>query len=127
MNQGEIIIYQTPDGGTELDVKVERESVWLSLNQISELFDRDKSVVSRHIANVFKEGELDKATTVAKNATVQLEGDRSVAREVEYFNLDVIISVGYRVKSQRGTQFRIWANRVLKEYLIYGHVIKRNL
>ncbi len=97
MNRGEIIIYQTPDGQTELDVKVEKESVWLSLNQIAMLFDRDKSVISRHITNVFKEGELDEDATVAKNATVQYEGDRSVVRDIEFYNLDVIISVGYRV------------------------------
>ncbi len=126
MNQGEIIIYQTPDGQTELDVKVDKESVWLSLSQISMLFDRDKSVISRHISNVFKEGELDHEATVAKNATVQIEGDRSVVRDVDFYNLDVIISVGYRVKSQRGTQFRIWANRVLKEYLLKGYAINQN-
>jgi prophage maintenance system killer protein len=126
MDRGEIIIYQTTDGRTELDVKVERESVWLSLNQIAALFDRDKSVISRHISSVFKEGELDEEATVAKNATVQQEGDRTVVRDVEFFNLDVIISVGYRVKSQRGTQFRIWANRVLKEYLLKGYAINHN-
>ncbi|MDR1755381.1 MAG: virulence protein RhuM/Fic/DOC family protein [Culturomica sp.] len=126
MNQGEIIIYQTSDGQTELDVKVEKESVWLSLSQIAMLFDRDKSVISRHITNVFREGELDKEATVAKNATVQYEGDRSVVRDIEFFNLDVIISVGYRVKSARGTQFRIWANRVLKEYLLKGYALNQN-
>ncbi len=126
MSQSEIMIYQTPDGQTELDVKVDKESVWLSLSQISMLFDRDKSVISRHISNVFKEGELDHEATVAKNATVQIEGDRSVVRDVDFYNLDVIISVGYRVKSQRGTQFRIWANRVLKEYLLKGYAINQN-
>jgi prophage maintenance system killer protein len=126
MNQGEIVIYQTQDGKTELNVQLEQETVWLSLNQLSMLFDRDKSVISRHISNVFKEGELDHEATVAKNATVQIEGDRSVVREVEFYNLDVIISVGYRVKSQRGTQFRIWANRVLKEYLLKGYAINQN-
>ena len=126
MNKSEIIIYQTPDGQTELDVKVEKESVWLSLNQIAMLFDRDKSVISRHISNVFREEELDHEATVAKNATVQIEGDRSVVRDVDFYNLDVIISVGYRVRSQRGTQFRIWANRVLKEYLLKGYAINQN-
>jgi hypothetical protein len=85
---------------------------------MAELFQRDKSVISRHIENVFDEGELDRAATVAKSATVQREGDREVEREVEYFNLDVIISVGYRVKSHRGTQFRIWATQRLREYIV---------
>jgi prophage maintenance system killer protein len=123
MNQGEIIIYQTPDGQTSLDVKLEKESVWLSLNQIAALFDRDKSVISRHIANVFKEGELDEESVVAKNATTATDGKTYI---VDFYNLDVIISVGYRVKSQRGTQFRIWANRVLKEYLLKGYAINQN-
>ncbi len=126
MNTGEIIIYQTPDGRTELDVTVEKETVWLSINQMADLFSKDKSVISRHISNVFKEGELDSEATVAKNATVQYEGSRSVVRQIDFYNLDVIISVGYRVKSQRGTQFRIWANRVLKEYLVKGYTINRN-
>jgi hypothetical protein len=123
MNHGEIIIYQTADGQTELNVKVEKESVWLSLNQITALFDRDKSVISRHISNVFEEGELEKNSAVAKNATTAADGKTYV---VDYYNLDVIISVGYRVKSQQGTQFRIWANRVLKEYLIQGYAINKN-
>jgi hypothetical protein len=89
---------------------MENETVWLSLDQMSELFQRDKSTISRHIKNVFQEGELIEDTTVANFATVQSEGDRQVTRNITYFNLDVIISVGYRVKSLRGTQFRIWAN-----------------
>ena len=104
MNQGEIVIYQTPDGQIELDVKIEKETVWLSLNQIAMLFDRDKSVISRHITNVFKDGELEANSVVAKNATTAADGKTYL---VDYYNLDVIISVGYRVKSQRGTQFRI--------------------
>lgn len=126
MNKGEVIIYQTPDGSTQLDVQLENESVWLSLNQMSTLFDRDKSVISRHIRNIYKEQELEEKATVAKNATVQNENGREVVRQIEYYNLDVIISVGYRVKSQRGTQFRIWANSVLKEYLIKGYAISQN-
>lgn len=104
-NRGKIVIYQTKDGKTSIDVKLENETVWLTLSQITELFDRDKSVVSRHISNVFREGELDRNSVVAKNATTASDGK---IYQVEYFNLDVIISVGYRVKSQRGTQFRIW-------------------
>ena len=126
MNKGEIIIYETKDGETSIDVRMEEESVWLTLNQMCNLFDRDKSVVSRHIRNIYNEGELELNSTVAKNATVQKEGNREVLREIEYYNLDVIISVGYRVKSQRGTQFRIWANSVLKRYLTQGFAIKEN-
>ena len=126
MNKGEIIIYETKDGETSIDVRMEEETVWLTLNQMCNLFDRDKSVVSRHIRNIYNEGELELNSTVAKNATVQKEGNREVLREIEYYNLDVIISVGYRVKSQRGTQFRIWANSVLKRYLTQGFAIKEN-
>ena len=118
----EIVIYQ-PDEIVNLEVRVENESVWLSLNQIAMLFDRDKSVISRHISNIYKEKELVKDSTVAKNATVQIENGRSIVRQIEYYNLDVIISVGYRVKSQRGTRFRIWANQVLKEYLLKGYAV----
>ena len=117
---GEILIYQTEDGLTKINVNMQNETVWLTLDQMAELFQRDKSTISRHINNVFKEGELKRETTVANFATVQLEGDRTVKRNIEYYNLDVIISVGYRVKSIRGTQFRIWANTVLKEYIIKG-------
>ncbi|MCF8297032.1 MAG: virulence RhuM family protein [Saprospiraceae bacterium] len=121
MNNSQIEIYQLENGKTEIKVQLENESVWLSLNQMVDLFDRDKSVISRHLNNVFKENELSKEATVAKIATVQYEGERKVERIIEHFNLDVIISVGYRIKSQRGTQFRIWANKVLKEYLIKGY------
>jgi hypothetical protein len=99
---------------------MEGETVWLSLNQMADLFQRDKSVVSRHIKNVFTEGELSSAGTVAKSATVQTEGGKQVTREIEFYNLDVIISVGYRVKSLRGTQFRIWATQRLREYIVKG-------
>lgn len=96
--------------------------MWLSLNQISSLFNKDKSVISRHINNIFKEGELERVTTVAKNATVQKEGSREVLRDIDFYNLDVIISVGYRVKSKEGISFRIWANNIIKQYLIDGYV-----
>lgn len=119
-NRGEIIIYQTEDGLTKINVNLQNETVWLSLDQMSGLFQRDKSTISRHIKNIFIEGELVRESTVANFATVQNEGDRQVERNIEYYNLDVIISVGYRVKSFRGTQFRIWANSVLKEYIIKG-------
>ena len=119
-NKGEIVIYQTEDGITKLSVNLQDETVWLSLEQMAELFQRDKSTISRHIKNVFGEGELMQASTVANFATVQKEGGREVVRNIEYYNLDVIISVGYRVKSIRGTQFRIWASSVLKEYIKKG-------
>ena len=122
-----IIIYQTADGQTAIDVRLENETVWLSLDLMARLFERDKSVVSRHIQNVYREGELDRGSTVAKNATVQFENGRRVVRQIEYYNLDVIISVGYRVKSQRGTQFRIWANRVLKDYLVKGYAVNERI
>lgn len=110
-------IYLTEDGLTKIDVNMKGETVWLCLEQLSDLFQRDKSTISRHIKNIFDEGELVRASTVAKFATVQKEGNRQVERAIEYYNLDVVISVGYRVKSQRGVQFRIWATNILKEYL----------
>lgn len=115
-----MVIYQTEDGSTKIDVNMQNETVWLSLEQMSELFQRDKSTISRHIKNIYTEGELVKDSTVANFATVQNEGDRRVERNIEYYNLDVIISVGYRVKSIRGTQFRIWATSIIKEYMIKG-------
>jgi len=125
MEKSEIKIYKTSEGKTSIEVKLEKDTVWLSLNQIAELFERDKSVISRHIRNIFKEGELERNSTVAKIATVQKEGERKIVRNIEYFNLDVIISVGYRIKSKRGTQFRIWANQVIKDYLIQGYAINQ--
>ena len=116
-SQGDIIIYQTEDGNTKIDVRFENETVWLTLSQIAELFQRDKSTISRHITNVFSDGELEREAVVAKNATTANDGK---TYQVEYYNLDVIISVGYRVKSLRGTQFRRWATERLKEYIIKG-------
>ena len=121
--RGEIVLYQGQDGIVELDVRLERESLWLSLNQIAALFERDKSVISRHLRNVYATAELDRAATVAFFATVQDEGGRTVERQVEYFNLDAILSVGYRVNSKRGTQFRIWATRVLRDHLLQGYSV----
>ena len=125
--RGEIVLYQTADGRTSIDVKLENETVWLSKEQMAVLFDRDRTVISRHIKNIFEEGELDEKATCAKNAQVQIEGGRTVTRTFEFYNLDVIISVGYRVKSMRGTQFRIWANSVLKDYLIKGYAVRNDL
>ncbi len=127
MEKSEIKIYKTPEGKTSIEVKLEKDTVWLNLNQMAELFERDKSVISRHVTNIYKEGELNKESTVAKIATVQKEGKRKIIRNIEYFNLDVIISVGYRIKSKRGTQFRIWANQVIKDYLIKGYAINQQL
>ena len=120
MAESNIEIFKSESGETEISVRLENDSVWLSLAQITELFLRDKSVISRHINNVFREGELDRSSVVANYATTAV--DEKIYM-VDYFNLDVIISVGYRIKSQRGTQFRIWANKVLKEYLTKGYSI----
>ncbi len=122
-----IVVYQSSDGVVQLDVQLADETVWLTLNQLSILFDRNKSVISRHISNIYNEGELSRKATVAKNATVQIEGGRAIVRQMDYYNLDVIISVGYRVKSQRGVQFRQWANRILKDYLVKGYAINEKL
>ena len=123
MNQSNIIMYTTEDGLTKIEVTFDEDTVWLSLDQMAELFQRDKSTISRHIKNIFTEGELRPEATVAKFATVQTEGNRQVTRAIDYYNLDVIISVGYRVKSLRGTQFRIWASSVLKEYMKKGFAL----
>lgn len=120
--KGELLLYQA-EGGPRIEVRLYEETVWLSLNQMAELFQVDKSGISRHLKNIFQTGELQREATVAKFATVQTEGQRQVSRQVEYFNLDAIISVGYRVNSLRGTQFRIWATRLLKEYLLKGFAL----
>ena len=123
VSNDQMLIYQSEDGSIKIDVRFEQDTVWLTLEQMSTLFGRDKSTISRHIKNVFEEGELATVATVAKFATVQVEGERTVQRNIDYYNLDVIISVGYRVKSQQGTQFRIWATQRLKEYIIKGFVL----
>ncbi|MCK9402867.1 MAG: virulence protein RhuM/Fic/DOC family protein [Chitinophagaceae bacterium] len=123
MQTGEIIIYQAPDGQPSIDVKLEDETVWLTQSQMQQLFQQTKQNMSLHIKNIYNEKELDREATVKESLTVQKEGKRSVKRKIEYYSLDVIISVGYRVKSQNGTQFRIWANKVLKNYLIKGYSI----
>jgi Uma2 family endonuclease len=117
---GEVVVYEAPDGQVRVDVRLERETVWLSLNQMAELFDRDKSVISRHLRGVFTSGELERAAVVAKNATTAADGK---TYQVEFYNLDAILSVGYRVNSKRGTQFRIWATRTLKDHLVRGYTL----
>jgi hypothetical protein len=114
-NKGEIAIYQTSDGGAELEVRLEKETVWLDQYQISALFQTDRTSILRHIRNIYKSEELEKQSTCAKIAQVQTEGNRTVTRDITFYNLDMILSVGYRVNSKNATQFRIWANRVLKE------------
>lgn len=123
--QGEIILYQ-PDEAVKLEVRLEDETVWLNRQQLSELFDRDIKTIGKHISNALKE-ELIVIPTVAKFATVQKEGERFVTRQVEFYNLDMILSIGYRVKSKRGIQFRQWANKVLKDYLLKGYSINQRL
>lgn len=127
MEENKFIIYQTEDGQTQIDVRLENDTVWLTQAQMVELFQTTKQNVSLHVSNVFKEGELEQESTVKEYLTVQQEGRRAVSRQVKYYNLDVIISVGYRVKSKRGTAFRIWARRVLKDYLIKGYAVNERI
>ncbi|MEJ2104906.1 MAG: virulence protein RhuM/Fic/DOC family protein [Ignavibacteriaceae bacterium] len=122
-SKGEVVIYKSPEGDTKLKVMLYKETVWLSQAQLAELFKSTKQNVSLHINNLFKESELDKNSTVKEYLTVQKEGKRKVKRVIDHYNLDVIISVGYRIKSKRGTQFRIWANNILKEYLVKGYAL----
>ena len=117
----DVIIYTTDDGQVNIEVRLENENVWLTQQSMAELFNTTKQNISLHIANIFEEGELEENSTVKENLTVQTEGNRQVKRNVKFYNLDLIISVGYRVKSIRGTQFRIWANKLIKEYLIKGY------
>ncbi len=119
----QLILYQTKDGRTRLEVRMDKDTVWLSQNQMAELFQTTKQNVSLHVNNIFAEGELERAATVKEFLTVQQEGKRQVSRNVEHYNLDVIISVGYRVKSLRGTQFRIWATQRLREYIVKGFTL----
>jgi hypothetical protein len=126
-DHGEIIIYQPDDKSTQIEVRIDEDTVWLTQSQMVELFSSTKQNISQHITNIFREGELEPNSTVKEYLTVQLEGSRKVKRKITRYNLDVIISVGYRVKSLRGTQFRIWANRVIKEYLLKGYVINQRV
>ena len=127
MEENKIVIYQTEDGQTQIDVRLENDTVWLTQGQMVDLFQTTKQNVSLHVRNVFKEGELDQSATVKDYLTVQKEGKREVTRNVKYYNLDVIISVGYRVKSKRGTAFRIWANRIIKDYLVKGYAVNERI
>lgn len=126
-NQSTILIYQTEDGVTKIETRLLDETVWLTQAQLGDLFQKSKSTISEHLKNIFLEGELNENSTVRKFRTVQTEGTRNVERDIEVYNLDVIISVGYRVKSHRGTQFRIWATQRLKEYLIKGFTMNDDL
>ena len=127
MDKGQFLLYQTPDGDSHIEVKLQNDTVWLSLDQMAELFQRNKSTISRHIKNVLEDGELQEEATIANFATVQNEGTRKVERVIAYYNLDMIISIGYRVHSYRGVQFRIWATKVLKEYIVKGFAMNDDL
>jgi prophage maintenance system killer protein len=123
MNKSEIQIFTSKDGKTEIEVKLEDETVWLNQYQLETLFETNRTSVNRHISNIYKSEELEENSTCAKIAQVQLEGDREIKRQIKYYNLDLIIAVGYRINSKRGTEFRIWANKILKDYLIKGFSI----
>jgi len=125
INGGEVLLYEAPDGQVRVDVRLEQETVWLTQDQMSQLFGRERSVITKHIRNVFRERELEPEATCAKFAQVQTEGERSVIREIDHYSLDLIISVGYRVKSKRGVQFRQWATRVLSEHLVRGYTFNQ--
>lgn len=125
--ESELIIFQSENGALELRTNGEKDTVWANLDQIATLFERDKSVISRHINNIFKDEELDRNSTVAKIATVQKEGKRNVERQIEYFNLDLILSVGYRVNSKIATKFRQWATKLLNQHITKGYTINEEL
>ena len=127
MEQNKIVIYQTEDGQTQIDVRLENDTVWLTQAQMADLFQKDRTVITRHINNIYRVDELEREVTCAKIAQVQTEGKRQVTRIIPYFNLDMIISVGYRVNSKRGIKFRQWANRVLKEYLVKGYAVNERI
>lgn len=126
-NNSNILIYQTVDGITKIETHLLDETVWLNQAQMCELFQKSKATVNEHIKNIFEEAELEESSTVRKFRTVQIEGTREVEREIDFYNLDVIISVGYRVKSHRGTQFRIWATQRLREYIVKGFTMNDEL
>lgn len=126
-NNNQIVVYQTADNQTQIEVHMENETVWLTQAQMAELFQTDRTSIVRHINKIYADDELDRDSTCAKIAQVQKEGQRTVRRSIPYFNLDMIISVGYRVNSKRGVKFRQWANRVLKQYLIKGYAINERL
>ncbi len=125
MEKSEIKIYKTEEGKTSIEVKIEKETVWLNQYQLEELFETNRTTINKHILNIYKSGELKEESTCAKIAQVQKEGKRTVKRNIKYYNLDIIIAVGYKVNSKRGTEFRIWANQVIKDYLIKGYAINK--
>ncbi|MBO5132119.1 MAG: virulence protein RhuM/Fic/DOC family protein [Paludibacteraceae bacterium] len=125
--ENQIVIYSTEDGETQVDVRLENETVWLTQSQMSELFQTDRTTIVRHINNIYRDNELERDATCAKITQVQKEGNREVRRQIPFYNLDMIISVGYRVNSKRGVKFRQWANKVLKQYLINGYVINERI
>ena len=122
-----IVIYQTPDGKTQIDVRLENETVWLTQAQMAELFEKTPQNITMHIGNAYKEGELERESTCKEYLQVQQEGKRKVSRRVKYYDLDVIISVGYRVHSKRGTAFRIWARQIIKDYLVRGYAVNQRI
>ncbi len=123
---GEIVLYQDPEGRVELDVRLERDTIWLSQRQMSVLFDKDTDTIGLHLRNIYREGELDEAATTEESSVVRIEGNRRVRRRVKLYNLDAVISVGYRVNSKRGTQFRIWATNVLRGHLLRGYTVNQS-
>ncbi len=125
--QNQIVIYQTEDGQTQIDVRLENDTVWLTQAQMAMLFEKTPQNITMHIGNAYKEGELARDSTCKEYLQVQQEGKRKVSRKVKYYDLDVIISVGYRVKSKRGTAFRIWARHILKDYLVKGYAVNERL
>jgi prophage maintenance system killer protein len=124
--RGEIILYEVPEGDIQLDVRLERESIWLSQKQMSILFEKNTDTIGLHLRNIYREGELDESATTEESSVVQQEGSRQVRRKVRFYNLDAIISVGYRVNSKRGTQFRIWATRVLRDHILEGYTVNES-
>ncbi|MDP2593265.1 MAG: RhuM family protein [bacterium] len=121
--QQDLVIFRDAKGDVKLRADMDKETIWATLDQVAALFGRDKSVISRHLRNIYNEAEIDKTATVAKNATVQKEGGREVARTLEYHNLDAILSVGYRVNSKQATLFRRWATKTLRDYIIKGYAL----
>jgi len=125
MDKSEIKIYKTGEGKTSIEVKLEKETVWLSQKQMAELFEKDRDTIGLHLKNIYKSGELEENSTTEKYSVVRQEGNRKVKRQIKFYNLDAIISVGYRVNSKREIQFRIWANQILRDYLIKGYAINQ--
>lgn len=126
-NNSQLVIYQTPQGDTRIDVTVRGESIWLTQRQIADLFGTQRQAITKHLKNIYASGELVKEATSSKMELLQMEGNRSIKREREYYNLDAILSVGYRVNSKNATAFRIWANQVLKQYLLQGYAINERV